>query len=186
MSFRFYPECVKKNKKRKKNSHTSSLVAFLEVKINLFYVVELLLHLCPGFFSFHVVLVSQSTLHGRHGGFCSFSKKVTCRREIEWDVTGSRATKQKWTQPHDHHVRLKLLRATDQNHKPYCFTGKTVRQKLVYDFLKLKFCTRHWFEPALCGSAARLWPPSWYISASLASRRWRGSSWVPSNSPPSS
>lgn len=89
-------------------------------------------------------------------------------------------------QPHDHHVRLKLLHATDQNHKPYCFTGKTVRQKLVYDFLKLKFCTRHWFEPALCGSAARLWPPSWYISASLASRRWRGSSWVPSNSPPSS
>lgn len=87
----------KKNKKRKKNSHTSSLVAFLEVKINLFYVVELLLHLCPGFFSFHVVLVSQSTLHGRHGGFCSFSKKVTCRRETEWDVTGSRSTKQKWT-----------------------------------------------------------------------------------------
>lgn len=27
-------------------------------------------------------------------------------------------------QPHDHHVRLKLLRATYQNHKPYCFTGK--------------------------------------------------------------
>lgn len=89
-------------------------------------------------------------------------------------------------QPHDHHVRLKLPRATDQNHKPYCFTRKTVRQKLVYDFLKLKFCTRHRVEPALCGSAARLWPPSWYISASLASRRWRGSSWVPSNSPPSS